>query len=166
MMSSSHLRGIFAASSGAACKLSKKSRVLPASLLWSSLGKYCLLADNTGCVFPYDLSVTGKPPLESQPLSTPPSHLRYAHVHSPALDEFKLVPGARDVVHVDNHRRINHWVYNAETGISTKHGVSGFDSDCPQELSAASIAWHPMLKSARMYALVEGRPAFAVHLID
>ncbi len=164
-----HLRGIFAASSGAACALSGESHFLPGPLLWSLPGKYCLLTDDTGCVYSYDPSVSGKLASALQTLGRYPGHLRQTCAHS-ALDKYIFVPGARDVVQVDTkdfmHSRISHWVYNAETGSSTQHGVSGFDSDLAGELSADSIAWHPTLKAAKIYALVENGPAAAVHLID
>ncbi len=163
-----HLRGIYAVSSGARCKLFGESHVFPARPIWSSLGKYCLMADNIGCVFPYAPSISGKLLLEPQHFR-PPDHRTYFHIRSSALDRFTFVPGARDVVQLDAKdcpHAINHWVYNAETRSSTQHGASGLDLDLGGALSANSIAWHPTLKSAKIYALLEDGPTAAVHLID
>ncbi len=164
-----HLWGIYAASSGARCKLSGETQVFPAPPLWSSLGNYCLMADNTGCVFPYAPSVSGKLSLDLHQISRNPDGATYVYLNS-ALDNFKFVPGARDVVDVDAKDvfdgRINHWVYNAVTRSSTQHVVSEFDLKTRGALSADSIAWHPTLKAAKIYALLVDRPTAAVHLID
>ena len=143
---------IFGVPCGAWCGTLPTSGDVEDLLVWSLKGNLCLSGHQSHAT---DLSVD--PPNElrnffrhadGEPAKRPDGHLAF-------------VPGTRHMVEVCKayflRTSISHWVYNDETQSSSRHVLPQSSGCC---FDARSIAWHPMLRGAAIYAVVDvSKPA-------
>ena len=136
--------------------------------VWSSTGSLCIVSDATRT---HALDFTASPPVE-----VPYFDCNF-RISDFALDttHFAFVPGTQNLVQFEgdcNSKQqspgtaVHHWVYNASAGRSLHCEVPGVGLEPKGSMMAASVAWHPSMESAAVYAVAEQGANVAVHLID
>ena len=127
---------------------------------WSSQGDFCIVHNrvevNREAVV---MDLSAGPPVELQYFG---KHTQDAMMSVKQGAQCTFVPGTQHMIQV-SWASITHWMYNPETHSILRCDVPGTDF---KSLKRRSIAWHPTLKSAAIYAIADVGKTAAMHLIS